>query len=164
MELITPNLGLLIWTTVIFLSVLFILSKFAWKPIISALRERDQFIEDALNSAERAKLEMANLKAENEKLLQEARIERDRILKDAQQIANNIIGEAKNKASVEAAKLIEDAKIQITNQKNAALTELKNLVAVTSIEIAEKILKQNLSDKIAQKELVDQYIKETKLN
>ena len=164
MELITPSLGLLVWTTVIFLTVLFILAKFAWKPIVGALREREKFIEDALSAAEKAKLEMAQLKDDNEKLLQEARVEREKILKDAKTVAANIVNEAKDKASVEAAKLVEDARVQITNQKNAAMSELKNLVATTSVEIAEMIIKKNLSDKGAQNELIEQYLKESKFN
>ena len=164
MELITPSLGLLVWTTVIFLTVLFILAKFAWKPIVGALREREKFIEDALSAAEKAKLEMAQLKDDNEKLLQEARVEREKILKDAKTVAANIVNEAKDKASVEAAKVVEDARVQITNQKNAAMSELKNLVATTSVEIAEIILKKNLSDKGAQNELIEQYLKESKFN
>lgn len=164
MELITPGLGLVVWTTVIFLTVLFVLSKFAWKPIVSALKEREEFIENALSSAEKAKSEMAQLKADNEKLLQEARLERDKMLKEAQSTATNIINEAKEKASAEGARLVENARLQIVNEKNAAMTEIKNLVASTSVHIAELILKKNLSNDASQKELVEQYIKETKLN
>lgn len=164
MELITPSLGLLVWTTVIFLTVLFILSKFAWKPIINALKEREEFIENALSAAEKAKQEMAKLKADNEALLQEARIERDKILKTAQDTANALINEAKDKANAESARLLENARLQITNEKNAAMTEIKNLVANTSLQIAELILKKNLSDDAAQKQLLEQYLKEVNLN
>ena len=105
MELVTPSLGLVVWTSVIFLTVLFILSKYAWKPIVQALNEREQFISESLSAAQKAKAEMAQLKSDNENLLQQARIERDKILKDAQQIATNLISEAKDKATVEADKI-----------------------------------------------------------
>lgn len=164
MELITPGLGLLVWTTVIFLTVLFILSKFAWKPIVAALREREEFIENALSSAEKAKAEMAQLKADNELLLQEARMERDKMLKDAQAVSSAIINEAKDKAAAESARLVESARQQINNEKNAAMTEIKNLVGETSVQIAELILKKNLSNDASQKELVEKYIKESKFN
>ncbi len=164
MELITPGLGLLVWTTVIFLSVLFILSKFAWKPIVAALREREEFIENALSSAEKAKAEMAQLKADNEVLLHEARQEKDRMLKEAHAVSVTIINEAKDKAAVESARLVELARQQINNEKNAAMTEIKNLVGETSVQIAELILKKNLSNDASQKELVEKYIKESKFN
>jgi len=164
MELITPGLGLLVWTTVIFLSVLFILSKFAWKPIVSALKEREEFIENALSSAEKAKAEMAQLKADNELLLQEARLERDKMMKEAQTASANIINEAKDKANIEAARLVESARQQINNEKNAALAEIKNVVAETSVRIAEIILKKSLANDASQKELVEKYLSESKLN
>jgi len=164
MELITPNLGLLVWTVAIFLSVLFILSKFAWNPIVGALEEREKFINDSLAAAERAKSELAQLQVTNEKLLQEARLEKDKILKEAQVIANTLISEAKNKAECEANLTLERAKNQILAEKNAAVQELKNLVAVTSIEIAEKILKQSLQDKDAQRSLIEEYLRDTKFN
>jgi F-type H+-transporting ATPase subunit b len=164
MDLITPGLGLLVWTTLIFLSVLFVLTKFAWKPIAAALREREDFIENALSSAERAKAEMAKLKADNEQLLQEARKERDKILKESQAAAANLIAEAKEKASAESARIIEAARLQINNEKKAALTELKNLVASTALEISELILKRKLDNDEAQKQLIESYLKESKLN
>lgn len=164
MELITPGLGLVVWTTVIFLSVLFVLSKFAWKPIVLALKEREEFIENALSSAEQAKLEMSKLKADNEVLLQEARIERDKILKEAQITSSALINEAKEKASAEANRLVENARLQINNEKNAALTEIQNVVGETSVLIAELILKQKLSNDDSQKDLVQQYLKESKFN
>ncbi|MFN0049898.1 MAG: F0F1 ATP synthase subunit B [Cytophagales bacterium] len=164
MELITPGLGLLVWTTVIFLSVLFVLSKFAWRPIVTALKEREDFIENALNSAEKAKSEMAQLKADNDMLLQEARLERDKIIKEAQITSTTLINEAKEKAQSEANRLVESARMQINNEKNAALTEIKNVVAETSVNIAEMILKKNLSNDASQKELVSQYLNESKFN
>ncbi len=164
MELITPGLGLLVWTTVIFLSVLLILSKFAWKPIVSALKEREEFIENALSSAEKAKAEMAQLKADNELLLQQARLERDKMLKEAQAVSASIVNEAKEKASAEANRLVESARLQINNEKNAALAEIKNVVAETSVNIAELILKKSLGNDASQKELVEKYLSESKFN
>lgn len=164
MELVTPSIGLLFWTTIIFLSVLFVLSKFAWKPIVAALNEREKFIEEALNSAEKARAEMALLKANNEKLLQDARVERDRILKEAQTMAANLLAEAKERTTSETTKMIENASLQINNDKNAAIMELKNLVATTSIQIAEQIMRKNLVDTSAQKELIQEYMKESKFN
>jgi F-type H+-transporting ATPase subunit b len=164
MELITPNLGLLVWTVLIFLSLLLILSKFAWKPIVSALEEREKFISDSLEAAQRAKEEMATLMAGNEKLLQQARVEKDKILKDAQSMAATILAEAKEKAVVESNQLIEKARVQIQNEKNLAVVELKNLVATTSIEIAEKIIRKNLESTEAQQSLIDVYLKDTVFN
>jgi F-type H+-transporting ATPase subunit b len=164
MELITPSLGLLFWSAIIFAILLFILTKFAWKPIVGALEEREKFIADSLDQANKAKEEMAKLKSENEALLAQARQERDKILKDAQTVANTTIGEAKDKASIEAEKMIANARLQIVNEKNAAITELKNLVATTSVEIAEQIVKKNLSSDSSQKELIDSYLKESKSN
>lgn len=161
MELVTPGIGLIFWQTVTFLIVLFLLSKFAWKPIMSALKEREKTIETALASAEQARAEMQQLKASNEALLQQARLERDAILKDAQEAANNIIGEARTKAITEADRIIANAKATIETEKQAALTELKNQVASLSIEIAEKVLRKQLSSDAAQKELVAQYINES---
>ena len=164
MELITPGFGLIFWQTVTFLAVLFILGKFAWKPILTALKEREDSIEDALNAAEQAKQEMANLKAENEKLLDEARLERDKILKDATAAANKLKDEAKDEAGKISAKMLEDAKNAINNEKKAALAEIKNEVAVLSIQIAEKLLRKNLADDKAQKSLVDEFIKDLNNN
>lgn len=164
MELITPSLGLLFWTAIIFVVLMLILSKFAWKPIVSALEEREKFIADSLSQANQAKEEMAKLKSENEALLAQARSERDKMLKDAQTVVANTIAEAKDKAGIEAEKMIANARVQILNEKNAAITELKNLVATTSVEIAEQIVKKNLSNDAAQKELIEAYLKESKFN
>lgn len=164
MELITPSLGLLFWSAIIFAILLFILTKFAWKPIVGALEEREKFIADSLDQANKAKEEMAKLKSENEALLAQARQERDKILKDAQTVANSTISEAKDKALIEAEKMISNARMQIVNEKNAAITELKNLVATTSVQIAEQIVKKNLSSDSSQKELIDSYLKDSKFN
>lgn len=164
MELVTPGIGLLFWQTVTFLIVLFLLGKFAWKPIMNALHERESSIENALSAAEKAKLEMQALKADNEKLLAEARLERDRILKEATEAGNNLVETAKTKASEEGARMIEQARETIENEKRAAITEVKNMAATLSLEIAEQILKRELSDKSAQQTLAQDYIREVTLN
>lgn len=164
MDLITPGSGLIFWQLFGFLGLLFILIKFAWKPMLAALEERESSIENALKSAESARNEMANLKADNEKLLAEARLERDVILKKAQEASVKMIEEAKNEASKVAASQIENAKAVIETEKKAALTEVKNQVAILTIEVTEKLLRRNLTDEKAQKALVDEFIKDTKLN
>ena len=164
MELVTPGIGLIFWQTVTFILVLFLLSKFAWKPIMSSLRERENSIESALRMDDQAKLEMQALKADNEKLLQEARIERDRILREASEAGNALVEQAKNKANEEGSRMIENARVAINNEKKAAMTEVKNLAGSLSIEIAERILKHELKDPAAQQALVGDYIKEVNLN
>ncbi len=164
MELVKPAFGLIFWMFVSFGLILFLLKKFAWKPILEMLDEREKTISDALNSAQKAKEEMAALRAGNEKLLQEARNERDLLLKEARDAKETIINEAKTKANEEAAKLLTIARENISNEKMAAITELKNYVATLSIEIAEKVLKQELADPNKQKELVQTLLKDTKLN
>lgn len=164
MELVTPGLGLLIWNTATFLLVLFLLSKFAWKPIMGAIHERENTISEALESAKKAKEEMASLKAENEKILEQARSEREKILREAQQVANNIVSEAKDKASTEANRIIESAKATIENEKNAAIVQVKNYAANLSIEIAEKILRKSLSSSVENQNLVAEYLKDSNLN
>ena len=164
MELVTPGIGLIFWQTVTFILVLFLLSKFAWKPIMASLRERENNIESALRMADQAKLEMQLLKAGNEKLLAEARLERDNILKEASAIATQQIEDAKTKASEEGQRLISQAREAIQNEKNAALAEVKNTAAQLSIDIAERILRRELTDASAQTQLVDSYLKEVKLN
>ena len=163
MELVNPDIGLIFWTGVSFLLVLFILRKFAWKPITNALKERDDSIREALESAEKARKEMENLQADNEKLLKEAREERDKILKEAKETANNIIEDSKTQAREEGNKMIENARSQIESEKNAAVTELKNVVAEKSIEIAEMIVKKDLKDDQAHQELINKYLEESKL-
>jgi F-type H+-transporting ATPase subunit b len=164
MELVTPGIGLIFWQTVTFIIVLFLLSKFAWKPIMSSLREREDSIETALRMADQAKLEMQALKADNEKLIQEARIERDRILREASAAGNDIVEQSKARANEEGTRMIQNAREAIINEKNAALTEVKNLAGTLSIEIAERILKHELRDPVAQQALVNDYIKEVNLN
>ncbi|CAA9213837.1 MAG: ATP synthase F0 sector subunit b [uncultured Adhaeribacter sp.] len=164
MELVTPGIGLIFWQTITFVIVLFLLSKFAWRPIMASLREREQSIESALSMAERAKLEMQALKADNEKLLQEARVERDRILKEAVDNGRVIIEEAKTRATEESNRVFAQAKEELENQKKSALAEVKNVAATVSIEIAERILRHELRDVASQQALVQDYLKDVNLN
>ena len=164
MELITPSIGLVFWTLVAFLLLLIILRVAAWKPILAAIRERENSIEDALNKAELAKQEMARLSNENEALLKQARAERDEILKEAKALKDKIVNEAKTQAQVEGAKMIEVAKVEINNQKLAALAEVKSQVASLSLEIAEKVLRQEFADKAKQEQVVEGLLKDIKLN
>ena len=164
MDLVTPGLGLFFWQTVTFLIVLFCLSKFAWKPIMGSLKERENTIESALKAAEKAKSDIALLQAQNENLLKEARIERDKILKDAHAAAATMIVEAKEAARKEGDRMIEGARGAIIVEKNAALAEVKNYAATLSVDIAEKLLRKELSTDLAQKQLVSEYIKEANLN
>ncbi len=164
MGLVTPNPGTIFWMLIIFGIVLFILRKFAWKPILNALKDREESIAKALNSADEAKKEVAGLKAENEKIIAEAKQEKNEILKEAREIKDKIIAEAKEKAAQEAAKSIELAKQQIEAEKTAAVNELKNQVAELSVLIAEKVIKKELSNKSEQEKIVDGLIDEIKLN
>lgn len=164
MDLILPSSGLIIWQLIGFLALLFILMKFAWKPILESLEERESSIDDALKAAEQAKAEMANLKSENEKLLQEARIERDNILKTANDASAKMIEDAKQAAIAEGARMIENAKAVIENEKKAALTEVKNQVAQLTLEVTDKLLRKNLSSQAAQQELVEGMVKDINLN
>jgi F-type H+-transporting ATPase subunit b len=164
MNLVTPGLGLIFWQLITFLLVLFLLAKFAWKPIMNSLREREETIEGALRAAEQAKADMTKLKAENERLLEDARVERDAMLKKAQQTSEAIVEEAKNKASVESAKIVENAKQQINAERLAAVADIKRQVATLSIEIAEKLLRNQLREEKAQRDLVDQLVKDASLN
>ena len=162
MELVTPAIGLIFWTTVVFTLLVLLLKKFAWKPILSAVDERNQSIKNSLSQAEKARNEMSELTANNEKIIAQAKVDRDIILKEARDMKNEIISEAKDKASNEAEKLVSTAKEQILNEKMKAITELKNHVADLSIEMAEKILSSELSDVAKQKELVKKALKESK--
>ena len=164
MDLISPGFGLVVWSTVSFLIVLFLLTKFAWKPILASLKEREVSIETALSAAEKAKQEMAALTADNEKLLQQAKIERDAILKEAREAKDSIIAEAKNKATTEANKLVAAARDAINNEKMAAVTELKNQAAGLAIEISEKFLRSKLKDEEKQKVLMGELIEEISAN
>ena len=164
MDLITPQLGLLFWQTVLFLLLLFILTKYAWKPIMAGLREREESIESALRMADQAKIEMQQLKAGNEKLLADARQERDRMMQEATVMANQHRDAEKARATEEANRIIQQAREAIQQEKNAALAEVKNTAAQLSLDIAERILRRELADPAAQTQLVDSYLKEVKLN
>lgn len=164
MELVTPGIGLIFWMTLSFGIVLFILAKFAWKPILKSLREREDTIDEALNAANQARDEMKQLKFSNEELLKEAKNERDGILRDARKVKETIIEESKIKANEEANRIVESAKESIQNEKMAAMTDLKNQLATLSIEIAEKILKEELSEDKKQKEYVQKLMDDVKFN
>ena len=161
MELVTPAIGLIFWTTVVFTMLVLLLKKFAWKPILPAVDQRNKSINDSLQQAEKARAEIAELTTNNEKILAQAKADRDVILKEAREMKNKIIDQAKEQANVEAEKLVNTAKEQITNEKQKALTELKNHVADLSIEMAEKVLRSELSDSEKQKELVNRALKES---
>lgn len=163
-SLIEPAVGLIFWTTITFILLLVLLGKFAWKPILNAIKTREKGIEDALASAERALNDMRELKSSNEKSLAEARAARDVLMKEARETKEAIIAEAKTKASADAEKILASAREQITNEKNAAVAELKNQVASLSIEIAEKILRSELSSDEKQKALVNNLMKDVNLN
>jgi len=164
MELIKPDLGLLIWMLISFSVVVYILAKFAWKPILSALRQRERSISKSLEAAQRAKDEMAKIEFGNEKITQLAKTERENLLKEAKEIKNNIIEEAKKTAKQEAKKIVEEARQSVEGEKNQAINEIKNQIASLSVDIAEKIIKQNLGDESTQKSLVDDLIKDIDLN
>ena len=158
------SFGLLIWQIVIFVGLILLLKKFAWKPILDAVNDREEGIKNALLSAENARTEMQNLQADNQRILQEARLERDNMLKDAREIKEKMIADSKTEAQAQGLKMIEQAKATIESEKNAAMAELKSQVSNLSIEIAEKLLKSELSDKEAQTKLVVQLLGDVKLN
>lgn len=164
MQLLTPGIGLIIWQTIVFVLLFILLAKLAWKPIIASLNDRERSIQDALDTAEKARHEMSQLRSDNEKLLQEAREERDRILREAREISAKMKDEAQADARWMGDKLIEDARAAINIEKQAALKDVKVQVAMFSLEIAEKLMKKNLSDDKSQKELVDAYLKDLKVN
>ncbi len=164
MGLVTPSIGLIFWMTLSFGILFFILAKFAWKPIMATLREREQSIDDALQQANVTREEMKALHFSNEQLLKEAKEERDTMLKDARQIRDGILEEAKNKANQEYNRILESAKESIHYEKMAAITELKNQIATLSIEIAEKLIKEELSDKAKQKALIDKMMDNVNFN
>jgi F-type H+-transporting ATPase subunit b len=164
MELLTPGTGLIIWQLIVFVLLFFLLAKLAWKPIISSLKEREHSIQQALDTAEKARLEMSRLKSDNENLLKQAREEREKILREAKEASNRMKEEAQTDAKKAADRIIDDARAAIETEKNSALREVKALVANLSLEIAGKILQRNLADDKAQKSLTQEYIKDLKLN
>ncbi len=164
MELVSPGIGLIFWTTLSFAILLWILAKFAWKPILKGLKEREISIDEALHAADKAREDMKLLKFSNEQLLKEAKEERNAILRDGRKIRDSIIEESKIKANEEANRIIENAKETIQNEKMAAITDLKNQLASLSIEIAEKILQKELADDAKQKEYINKLIDEVHFN
>ena len=158
------SFGLFVWQTIIFVGLIFLLKKFAWKPILDAVNEREEGIKNALLSADNARKEMQNLQADNQRILQEARMERDSLLKDAREMKDKMVADAKNEAQAQGLKMIEQAKAAIESEKNAAMAELKLQVSTLSLEIAEKLLKDELSNKEAQVKLVEKMLGDAKLN
>ena len=164
MSLVTPAIGLMFWTCIIFTLLILLLRKFAWKPILTAVDDRNEQINSALKAADKARLEIENLNNDNERILLEAKSERDQLLKEARDIKDNIINEAKEKASNEAENILNAAKSQIENEKMKAITELKNSVAVLSIDIAEKVLKNELKEKSNPEDFINSILKNSELN
>ena len=163
MDLVTPHIGLVFWTTLCFAILLYILGKYAWKPILAAVKEREESIEGALLKAEALKEEIARMTTENEDLLKQARAERDEILKEARIVKDKIVGEAKEAAQAEGARIMENARQEINMQKALAMADVKNQVASLSLEIAEKVLRKQFEDSKKQDELVTELLKEVKL-
>jgi F-type H+-transporting ATPase subunit b len=158
------SFGLFIWQSIIFIGLILLLKNFAWKPILDAVNEREEGIKNALLSAENARKEMHNLQSDNQRILQEARLERDAMLKEAREMKEKMVADAKNEAQAQGLKMIEQAKAAIEGEKNAALAELKSHVALLSLEIAEKLLKEELSNKESQVKLVEKMLGNAKLN
>ena len=164
MDLVTPDVGLLFWTFCSFVILYFLLKKFAWKPILGSVNDREVSIREALLAAENAKKEMENLKSDNEKILKEAKIERENMLKDAREIKTKLISDAENQAKEQASKLIESAQLAIQNEKNSAMSELKQTVVELSVGIAEKVICSELEDKNKQLKVVENMLNDASLN
>ena len=164
MNIVTPGIGIIFWQTLTFLVLVLILSRFVWRPIMSAIRTREASIEDAIRAAELAREEMERLTADNEKLMAEARLERDHLIKEAAAVATKIREEAREEASKIADKLLKDARHTIDLEKQSFISEMKNQVAELSLIISEKILRKSLEKESEQKNLIDQYLKDIKLN
>ena len=164
MDLVTPGIGMIFWSTLFFLVLLFILGKFAWPAILTAVKARNESIRHALDAANKAKEEMAQLQVDNEKILTEAKAERDALFKEAKEVKDKLIADAKEKASEEANKLVQNAREAIRTEKAAALNEMKEQISHLSVDIAEQILRAKLGESKAQKELVDKLINEADLN
>ena len=164
MDLVTPDVGLLFWTFCSFAILYFLLKKFAWKPILGSVNDREDSIREALLAAENAKKEMENLKSDNEKILKEAKVERENMLKDAREIKTKLISDAENQAKEQASKLIESAQLAIKNEKNSAMNELKQTVVELSVGIAEKVISSELEDKNKQLKVVENMLNDASLN
>ena len=163
MDLITPDVGLLFWTLVSFIILYIILRKFAWGPILGAVKEREESIKAALDAADNAKKEMENLKADNEKILNEAKTEREAMLKEAREMKSKLISDAENEAKAKAKTMVEAAKTAIQNEKNSAMNELKNTVVDLSVGIAEKLISEELADKDKQLKMIEEILDDSKL-
>ncbi|MBE9483973.1 MAG: F0F1 ATP synthase subunit B [Bacteroidetes bacterium] len=164
MEIVSPGIGLILWMTISFAILIFVLRRYAWKPILKSLHDREETIDEALNQANLAREEMKTLKAGNEKLLKEAQGERNVILREARKVKESIIEEARVKANEEANNIVENAKERIENEKMAAMTDLKNQIASISIEVAEKILERELSADNKQEVYIKNLIENANLN
>jgi F-type H+-transporting ATPase subunit b len=164
MDLVTPSIGLVFWSTLSFLVLFFLLTKFAWKPITAALQEREDSIDEALKAAENARKQMEKLTADNEKLLNQARAERDAMLKEANDMKESIIAQAKKAAAEEGNKMIANAKASIEQEKVNAMNELKTQVALLSVDMAEKILRKKMDDRAQQEAFVNENLKSISLN
>ncbi|MDD2386065.1 MAG: F0F1 ATP synthase subunit B [Bacteroidales bacterium] len=164
MDLVTPGIGLIFWTGIIFAVLLFVLTKFAWKPINNMISKRNQSIEDALNQAEIAREEMKKLQADNEKIFAEARIERDKMMQEAREIKDQIVGQAKNEAQIEVDKIKKAANRDIIAQKTAAMEEIRNQVLDLSVLVAEKVIRKELKSTPQHEQLIDDLLKDVKLN
>ena len=164
MDIVTPEFGLLFWTGLVFCCLLFLLAKFAWKPILNAVNAREQKISEALDLAVKTQAEMKALKAENDQILKEARAERDNILKEAKEAANTMIEDAKSKSKVEAQKIVEAARLNINSEKAAAIAEIKTHVATLAVEIAEKVVRGELASDEKQKALAEKLAGDIQMN
>jgi F-type H+-transporting ATPase subunit b len=164
MDLLLPGFGLIVWTTLAFIIVFLILKKFAWKPILKSLKERETSISDSLATAERVKLEMAQLQSENEALLAKAQEERGLLLKEARETRDRIVNDAKEQAKVEANRIVADAQQAIQQQKMAAITDVKNQIGQLVIEVSEKVLRRELANKTEQETYIKELANEIKLN
>lgn len=164
MDLLTPDIGLLFWQVVIFLGIFLILRAFAWKPITASLKEREDNIQSALDLAEKTRAEMAALKADNEKLLAQARVERDTILRGAKETADKLVADARDKAAAEGQRMLELARESMQNERQALVAQMKKEVVTLSLDIAEKVLRKELSDKASQEQLVKELVTNSRLN
>lgn len=164
MELIKPDLGLLFWMIISFGVVFFVIARYAWRPILNALRDRERSINKSLLAAQKAKDEMAKIEFGNEKITALAKVEREGILREAREVKNQIIEEAKETARAEAKKIIQEARQSVEREKNAVINEIKNQIASLSVDIAEKIIRQRLGDKSKQQELIGNLVKDIDLN
>jgi len=164
MDLLSPELGLFVWTLVAFLIVFFILRKAAWKPILKSLGDREKGIADSIAQADRVRKEMTALQSQNETLLAQAREERQTMLREAKEAGDKMVAEAKERARQEGDKMISDARVQIEQQKMAALTDVKNQIGILAVEVAEKVLRKNLASDAAQTDYARQLVDNVKLN